>query len=113
MPPDRARALLPTTWGKAFVRLAARRGKKRAMVAVGHNLLVIAYHLLAEGTSYYDLGGAYVDERDRAHVESDLRPRTDGQAPLTARPVGSLGCPADQRVPPAGHRHGDVCDIAR
>jgi transposase len=52
-----------------YRRLAARRGKKRAVVAVGHSLLVIAYHLLAEGTDYYDLGGAYFDERDRAHVE--------------------------------------------
>ena len=46
-------------------RLAARRGKKKATVAVGHSLLVIIYHLLQEGTHYQDLGASYYDERDR------------------------------------------------
>jgi transposase len=29
-----------------FRRLAAKRGKKRALVAVGHSLLVVIYHVL-------------------------------------------------------------------
>ena len=45
---------------------------ERAIVAVGHSILVIAYHLLAEGTEYADLGGNYFDERDRRAVERDL-----------------------------------------
>jgi transposase len=52
-----------------FRRLAARRGKKRAIVAVGHSILVIAYHLLARGTTFEDLGGLYFDERDRERVK--------------------------------------------
>ena len=52
-----------------FRRLASRRGKKRAIVAVGHSILVIVYHLLESGKPYEDLGANYFDERDRANVE--------------------------------------------
>jgi transposase len=55
-----------------YHRLAARRGKKRAALAVGHTILVIAYHLLQRGTSYEELGGRYFDERDRQAVERRL-----------------------------------------
>jgi transposase len=51
-----------------YHRLAARRGKKKAVVAVGHALLVIFYHLLKEETQYQDLGATYFDERDRQCV---------------------------------------------
>jgi len=44
-----------------FRRLAARRGKKRACVAVGHSILKIVYHILKDGRSYQDLGGGYFD----------------------------------------------------
>jgi transposase len=46
-----------------YHRLAARRGAKRAAVAVGHTILVIAYHILKTGTAYQDLGANYFDER--------------------------------------------------
>ncbi len=52
-----------------FRKVAARRGKKRAIVAVGHSILVIAYHLLGRQTEYVDLGTNYFDERDRVAVE--------------------------------------------
>lgn len=52
-----------------FRRLAARRGKKRAVVAVGHSILIIVYHLLTSGDVYSELGGTYFDERDRKNVE--------------------------------------------
>ena len=42
-------------------RLAARRGRKRAVIAVAHNLLVIAYYILRDGTCYCDLGPDYFD----------------------------------------------------
>ena len=48
-----------------YRRLAARRGKSRAAVAVGHAILVIAYHLLQRGTDYQDLGPWYFEQRDR------------------------------------------------
>lgn len=55
-----------------YRRLAARRGKNRAAVAVGHTILVIIYQLLTHETEYQDLGAQYFDERDRAAVERRL-----------------------------------------
>jgi transposase len=40
-----------------FWRLARRIGKKKAAVAVGHSILVIAWHLLSKSCDYDDLGG--------------------------------------------------------
>ena len=47
-----------------FWRLAGRIGKKKAAVAVGHSILVIAWHLLSEGCTYEDLGGDFFAKRD-------------------------------------------------
>jgi transposase len=55
-----------------YRRLAARRGAKKAAVAVGHSILVSVYHLLRDGEDYHDLGGNYFDERDRQAVERRL-----------------------------------------
>lgn len=49
-------------------RLTHRRGKKRAVVAVAHTILVIAYHLLHRRQSYQDLGSNYFDERERTTI---------------------------------------------
>jgi transposase len=46
-----------------YHRLAARKGAKRALVATAHTILVIVYHILAEGTVYQDLGSHYFDHR--------------------------------------------------
>ena len=45
-----------------FRRLAAKRGKKRALVALGHTLLVIIYHVLKSNVEYRDLGPDYFDK---------------------------------------------------
>jgi transposase len=55
-----------------YGRLAARRGKKKAAVAVGHTILVIVYHMLRRGTAYDELGPRWFDERDRQAVERRL-----------------------------------------
>src|SRR5258707_11441274 len=55
-----------------YRRLAARRGAKRAAVAVAHSLLVMVYALLTQPTGYHELGGHYFDERDRQAVERRL-----------------------------------------
>ncbi|MCL5108753.1 MAG: IS110 family transposase [Chloroflexi bacterium] len=52
--------------------LVSKRGKKKAAVAVGHSILVIAYHLIKKGTTYVDLGPNYFDERSRDVVERRL-----------------------------------------
>lgn len=45
-----------------YYRLASRRGKKRALLAVGHSLLVAIYHVLKNGTTYQELGADYFDK---------------------------------------------------
>lgn len=46
-----------------YHRLAARRGRKKAIMAVAHSILVIAYHLISRKESYHDLGENYFDKR--------------------------------------------------
>jgi transposase len=46
-----------------YHRLAGRRGKKRAIVAVAHSILVISYHIIQRKEPYRDLGGDYFDQR--------------------------------------------------
>jgi len=55
-----------------YHRLAGRRGKKRALVAVGHSLLVILYYVLKRQQAYYDLGTNYFDELHRQRLERNL-----------------------------------------
>lgn len=51
-----------------YHRRAARRGRKRAVVAVAHTILIIAYHMLQRQEPYQDLGGNYYDERKKEKV---------------------------------------------
>ena len=60
-----------------YHRLASRRGKKKAAVAVAHSILVDAYHLLKHGTAFRDLGGDYFDRRDQAALERRLVSRLE------------------------------------
>ena len=45
-----------------YAQIRSRRGPQRAAVAVGHSILVIAWHLLTTGEPYDDLGGDYFDK---------------------------------------------------
>jgi transposase len=45
-------------------RLARRCGKRKAIVAVSHTVLVVIYHMLQEGRPYQDVGAAYFDRLD-------------------------------------------------
>ena len=81
------RALVEAAWAASavkasylraqFRRLAAKRGKKRALVAVGHSLLVIIYHVLKHDLEYKDLGPDYFDrlepERLRRYLVKRLQ----------------------------------------
>jgi transposase len=50
-------------------RVARRRGREKAIVAVSHSLLVIIYHVLREKKPYTDLGADYFDKLDTARIE--------------------------------------------
>jgi transposase len=46
-----------------YRRLAGRRGKKKAIVAVAHSIVVIAYHLMQRNEPYREVGGDYFDKQ--------------------------------------------------
>lgn len=48
-----------------YHRLKAKRGAKRALIAVAHAILVTIYHLLKDGTYYQDLGVDHFERHDR------------------------------------------------
>jgi hypothetical protein len=83
--------LAEATWGAShtkhtylaaqYHRLAAKRGRKRAIVAVGHTILVVAYHVLADQQPYTDLGPTYFDERERLATQRRLIQRLEHLGP--------------------------------
>jgi len=52
-----------------FKRLAARRGKKRAIVATAHSLLKAIYHMLKHGVAFVDLGPEHFDKSQQERLQ--------------------------------------------
>src|SRR6266852_3382018 len=62
-----------------FFRLKARRGYKRAVVAIAHKILVAIYHMLSQQVSYNDLGDLYPDKLNKnPHAKPGSSPGTFG-----------------------------------
>jgi transposase len=60
-----------------YRRLSARRGKKRAAVAVAHSILVIVYHLISRQEPYQDLGANYFDQQRPESLKKRLVKRLE------------------------------------
>ncbi len=58
-----------------YHRLAARRGKKRAKVAVGRSILETAFHMIQRKSTYKDLGSDYFDRRNPERLAKRLADR--------------------------------------
>jgi transposase len=72
-----------------FYRLKARRGYKRAAVAIAHKILVAIYHMLSQQVSYNDLGDLYLDHLNKNHLTRNLVHRLERlgyTVTLTAQP---------------------------
>ena len=68
-----AAARTDTFLGERYRRIARRRGKKKAIVAVGRSILVIIWHVLSDpDTRYHDLGSDFYDQR----INPDRQKRT-------------------------------------
>ena len=75
-------ALVEAAWGAAhtkdtylaaqYHRLVGRRGKKKALVAVGHSILVMVHSILKQGVAYRELGGNYFDQRAKEATQRNL-----------------------------------------
>jgi transposase len=48
--------------------LVGRRGKKKALVALGHKILIMCYHILKYRRPYKELGGDYLDQRRKDKI---------------------------------------------
>jgi transposase len=55
-----------------FHRLRARRGAKKAIIAVAASMLTAAWHMLRDGTEWHDLGAAHFDRADAAKTANRL-----------------------------------------
>ncbi|MFI7637525.1 IS110 family transposase [Nonomuraea sp. NPDC049400] len=63
----------PTFLGERYRRIARRRGKKKAVVAVGRSILIIVWHLLSDPDArFHDLGTDFYDTR----IRPDRKKRT-------------------------------------
>lgn len=74
-----------------YYRLRARRGAMRAMIAIGHKLLVAAYEVLAGNKPFVDLGEQYLTRRNEADITKKLVRRLEVlgyEVTLSPREVG-------------------------
>ena len=55
-----------------FKRLATRRGIKRALTAVAHSILIIAYNMMRRAESYHELGADYFDRINQTQLQNYL-----------------------------------------
>lgn len=79
-----------------FHRVKARRGIKRAAVAIGHKILLAAYTILSRSVDYVDLGESYLDQVDRMRTVAKLRSRIERlgfEVRLEPKAAQSLGPP--------------------
>jgi transposase len=58
-----------TYFAAQFHRVARRRGRNKAVIAVAHSLLVVIYHVLRTGRPYTELGVDYFDRLDAGRIE--------------------------------------------
>ena len=82
------RSLVQNAWAVAhakesfltslFLRLARRRGLKKAALAVAHRILVIAYYILRDGVVYRELGSNYHDQLHPLRTKQRLVERLEG-----------------------------------
>src|SRR6266487_778291 len=60
-----------------YRRLAARRGKRRAILAVAHSIMGSVFHMLSRNEPYRELGPNYFDERRRHYTVDRLTSRIE------------------------------------
>lgn len=103
-----------TYLGTLFRRLCARKGHNKAIFALAHQMLRIAYAMLRRGEDYRELGADYFDRQNRPRVVSRLVERltrlgyyvtlqaaelSGSQSPSTPEAAALLNSPADTLSP--------------
>jgi transposase len=76
-----------------YYRLVPRRGKKRAIVAVAHSMLVSAWHMLTYQLPYQELGGDYFDQRKKetkvSYLVRQLEKLTGGSVSIELQSIAA------------------------
>jgi transposase len=73
-----------------FLRLKARRGPKKAIIAVAASILTAIYHMLQDGTTYQDLGSNHFQNRSKSRQTLRLVKRlTDLGYEVALKPLAS------------------------
>ena len=70
-----------------FLRIKARRGAKKAILAVAASMLTATYYMFRDGVPYHDLGGQYFTRRDKTQTIRRL-----------VRRLSDLGCQVEVRA---------------
>ncbi len=60
-----------------YHRLKARRGAKKAIVAVAASMLTVIYYILRDGVEYHELGAGYFDKQNKARTAARLLTRLE------------------------------------
>jgi len=55
-----------------FKRLSSRRGVKRALIAVAHSILIIAYTMMKNAQDYKEVGGDYFERLNHTQLQRHL-----------------------------------------
>jgi transposase len=98
-----------------FYRRASRHGVKKAIVATAHQLLIIAFHVLRDGTGYRELGGEFFDRLNPARTTRRLSERLERLGyevilkPRTAAPVPAPAPPRPRGRPCKCAERGITC----
>jgi len=66
-----------TYLGAQYGRLAARKGKQRAAIAVAHSILTAVYFILRDNCTYKELGPAHFDQINKEHIIRHYRKRLE------------------------------------
>lgn len=66
-----------TFFSERYHRIAARRGKKRGLIAVAHSQIIAAYLILSTGARYHELGAQYqqkkIEKKRKAYLTAELK----------------------------------------
>lgn len=117
------RALCQSAWaashtkdsylGTLFRRIRSRKGEQKANMALAHQLLIIIFHILQDGTVYRELGAGYQDQRNKPKVAQRLVERLEKLGYyVTLQPIETPPSPPQDALPTPARKRGRPCKCA-
>lgn len=83
-----------------YHRIKARRGAKRAALAIGRKIILAVHRVLTKAQPYKDLGATYLDQRDRKHVIRQLTARLQRLGVDTSKLADTVAPPPSTETQP-------------